>query len=85
MSTATIRHVIEEPKESRAQLEVVASGPKPRREAGLGISEAVNSVTDEYPLLMVFLAGAIAAAAAVTFIGSVVAWLALRHYGVLVF
>jgi len=85
MSSAAIRQVIEEPKESKPQLQVVARGPQPQVEQGLGLSEAVRKVTDDQPLVMVFVAGAIAAVAALTFIVSIVMWLALRQYGVLVF
>lgn len=86
MSTAAaIRQVMEEPNELRPQLELVARGPQTAIGPGLGVSEAAERITDEYPLLPVVLAGGIAAAAAFVFIGAIVAWLALRQYGVIVF
>jgi hypothetical protein len=87
MSSAAIRQVIDHTTEaeSKAQLQVVARGPQPQAEQGLGLSDAVRKATDDQPLLMIVAAGAIAAVAALTLIGSVVVWLALRQYGVLVF
>ena len=70
MSTAAAGHSSEPPKGQNAQLQA---------------SEGIGSITDNHPLVMIVTAGAIAAIAAVTFIGSVIIWLSVRHYGVLVF
>ena len=71
MSTAVVERVAEQPK--RAELVVVSAPPKAR----------VEEDWDPHPLLPVFVAMAVSFALAVTFIGTILAWLALRHSGVM--
>jgi len=71
MSTAVVERIAEQPK--KADLALVSAPPKP----------ATVEEWDPHPLPPVFVAGAISLVLAVTFIGSVVAWLALRHTGVM--
>jgi hypothetical protein len=46
-------------------------------------SVAEKTWEDPHPLVPVFIAGAISLVLSVTFIGSILAWLALRHSGVM--
>jgi hypothetical protein len=66
---------VEKNFEPRPQLDLVP--PKP----ALTIDEEAQ--WDPHPLVPVFVAGAVALAMALTFIGSILAWLALRHSGVM--
>lgn len=71
MSTAVVERIAEQPK--KADLVLVSPRPEPiAEEAG-----------DPHPLLPVVMAGAISLVLAVTFVGSILAWLALRHTGVM--
>jgi hypothetical protein len=72
MSSAAVQRVVEQPP----KLDLVP--PKP--------AQTVSEETvqwDPHPLVPVFLAMAISLVLSVTFIGSIVAWLALRHSGVM--
>jgi len=71
MSTAVVERIAEQPK--KAELVVVSASPK------FGAVEE----WDPHPLLPVFVAMAVSLALSVTFIGTVLAWLALRHSGVM--
>jgi hypothetical protein len=72
MSSVAVRKITEE----RPKLDLVATRPAP----------TVNEETvqwDPHPLIPVFVAGAVSLVLALTFIGSILAWLALRHSGVM--
>ena len=71
MSTAVVERIAEQPK--KADLTLVSPSP----------SAGEKNWEDPHPLLPVFVAGAISLIVAVTFIGSILAWLALRHSGVM--
>jgi len=71
MSTAVVERIAEQPK--KADLVLVSAPPKP----------ATEEAWDPHPLVPVFVAGVISLVLAVTFVGSVLAWLALRHTGVM--
>lgn len=71
MSTAVVERIVEQPK--KADLALVSSSP----------SVAEKTWEDPHPLLPVFIAGAISLLLAVGFVGSILAWLALRHKGVM--
>jgi hypothetical protein len=70
MSTAVVERIAEE----RPKLDLVLSKPK--------IHEATEQ-WDPHPLIPVFVAGAVSLILSLTFIGSILAWLALRHSGVM--
>jgi hypothetical protein len=71
MSTAVVERIAEQPK--NADLVLVSQPP-----------EAVTAEEwDPHPLVPVFVAGVISLVLAVTFVGSILAWLALRHTGVM--
>jgi len=71
MSTAVVERIAEQPK--RADLTLVSPSP----------SAGQKTWEDPQPLLPVFVAGAISLILSVAFIGSILAWLALRHSGVM--
>jgi hypothetical protein len=71
MSTAVLERIAEQPQ--KADLALVSAPPKIVAEGGW----------DPHPLVPVFIAGAISLVLAATFIGSILAWLALRHSGVM--
>ena len=71
MSTAVVERVAEE----RPKLDLVPS-PVPR-------FTTPTEVWDPHPLIPVFVAGAVSLILSLTFIGSILAWLALRHSGVM--
>jgi hypothetical protein len=71
MSTAVVERIAEQPKKA----DLVLVNPSP--------SASEKTWEDPHPLLPVFVAGAISLVLAVTFIGSILAWLALRHSGVM--
>lgn len=71
MSTAVVERIVEQPK--KADLVLVSPRPEPIAE----------EAWDPHPLLPVFMAGAISLVLAVAFVGSILAWLALRHSGVM--
>jgi hypothetical protein len=70
MSTAVVERIAEE----RPKLDLVPSKPT--------IHEATEQ-WDPHPLIPVFVAGAVSLILSLTFIGSILAWLALRHSGVM--
>jgi hypothetical protein len=70
MSTAVMERIAEE----RPKLDLVLSKPT--------IHEATEQ-WDPHPLIPVFVAGAVSLILSLTFIGSILAWLALRHSGVM--
>ena len=72
MSTAVVERIAEQPK--KVELVVVSAPPK------AGVDE---EQWDPHPLLPVFVALAVSLALSVTFIGTILAWLALRHSGVM--
>ena len=69
MSTAVVERIAEQPK--KADL-VLVSPPSIPEESW-----------DPHPLVPVFVAGAVSLILAISFIGSILAWLALRHSGVM--
>jgi hypothetical protein len=72
MSTAVVERIAEE----RPKLDLVTAKP----------ASTVYEETeqwDPHPLIPVFVAGAVSLVLALTFIGSILAWLALRHTGVM--
>ena len=71
MSTAVLERIAEQPR--KADLALVSPAPR----------VATEEVWDPHPLVPVFVAGVISLVLAVTFVGSVLAWLALRHSGVM--
>jgi hypothetical protein len=71
MSTAVVERIAEQPK--KADLVLVSAPPK----------AVAEEAWDPHPLVPVFIAGAISLILSVGFIGSIVAWLALRHTGVM--
>ena len=72
MSTAVVERIEEE----RPKLDLVAAKPAPQ------VYEETEQ-WDPHPLLPVFVAGAVSVILSLTFIGSILAWLALRHSGVM--
>jgi hypothetical protein len=72
MSTAVVERIAEE----RPKLDLVPAKPVPT------VYEETEQ-WDPHPLIPVFVAGAVSLALALTFIGSILAWLALRHSGVM--
>ena len=64
------------------EMEEVVARPRVRLEP---VPHAAAKVVDEdrHPLLPVFIAGAIALMVATTMVGSILAWLALRHSGIM--
>ena len=71
MSTAVVERIAEQPK--KADLALVSPSP----------SVAEKTWEDPHPLLPVVVTGIISLFLAVTFVGSILAWLALRHSGVM--
>ena len=71
MSTAVVERIAEQPQKTDL---VLVSAPS---------SVAEKTWEDPHPLVPVFIAGAISLVLSVTFIGSILAWLALRHSGVM--
>jgi hypothetical protein len=71
MSTAVVERIAEHPK--KADLTLVSPSPK----------AVAQEEWDPHPLVPVFVAGAISLVLSVAFIGSILAWLALRHSGVM--
>ncbi len=70
MSSAAVETFVEQPR----KLELVPS------------TSTIHEATEEWdphPLLPVFVAMAVSLAISVTFIGTILAWLALRHSGVM--
>jgi hypothetical protein len=70
MSSAAVERVVEHPR----KFDVVPSMPMIHEE---------TEEWDPHPLLPVFVAMAVSLAISVTFIGTILAWLALRHSGVM--
>ncbi len=71
MSTAVVERISERPK-----LDLVPAPPKPQ------VYDETEQ-WDPHPLLPVFVAGAVSLVLSLAFIGSILAWLALRHSGVM--
>ena len=69
MSTAVVERIAEQPK--KADLVLVSAPP------------VAEESWDPHPLVPVFVAGAVSLLLALSFIGSIRAWLALRHSGVM--
>jgi hypothetical protein len=72
MSTAVVERIAEE----RPKLDLVTAKPTPQ------VYEETEQ-WDPHPLIPVFVAGAVSLLLSLTFIGSILAWLALRHSGVM--
>lgn len=71
MSSAAVERVVEQPP----KLDLVSPKPAP------AIDEEAQ--WDPHPLIPVFVAGTVSLLLSLTFIGSILAWLALRHSGVM--
>lgn len=71
MSTAVVERIAVQPQ----QVDVVLLSPS--------VNPATEEAWDPHPLVPVFIALAISAVMSVAFIGSILAWLALRHTGVM--
>jgi hypothetical protein len=71
MSTAVVERIAEQ----RPKLDLVPAKPAP------AVYETEQ--WDPHPLIPVFVAGAVSFILSLTFIGSILAWLALRHSGVM--
>jgi len=67
---------VQEIAEARPKFDVVAARPVPQ------VHEETEQ-WDPYPLVPVFVAGAVSLIVALSFIGSILVWLALRHSGVM--
>jgi hypothetical protein len=72
MSSAVMERIAEE----RPKLDLIPAKPAPQVQEEAG-------QWDPHPLIPVFVAGVISLILPVTFIGSILAWLALRHSGVM--
>jgi hypothetical protein len=72
MSTVAVERVVEQ----RPKLDLVPPRPAPM------VYEETEQ-WDPHPLIPVFVAGAVSLILSLTFIGSILAWLALRHSGVM--
>jgi hypothetical protein len=72
MSSVAVERVVEQ----RPKLDLVPAKPTP-----IVYEEA--EAWDPHPLIPVFVAGAVSLILALSFIGSILAWLALRHSGVM--
>jgi len=72
MSSAAVERVVEQ----RPKLDLVPPKPAPT------VYEETEQ-WDPHPLIPVFIAGVVSLVLALTFIGSILAWLALRHSGVM--
>lgn len=72
MSTLAVQKIAEE----RPKLDLVPAKPAPQ------VYDETEQ-WDPHPLFPIFAAGAVSLALALTFIGAIVAWLALRHSGVM--
>jgi hypothetical protein len=71
MSSAVLERVVEQPQ----KLDLVLVSPAAK--------VAEKELSDPHPLLPVFVAGAISLVLAGMFVGSILAWIALRHSGVM--
>jgi hypothetical protein len=72
MSSVAVQKIAEE----RPKLDLISPQPAPQVQEGI-------EPWDPHPLVPVLVAGAISLIASVAFIGSILAWLALRHSGVM--
>jgi len=72
MSSVAVERVVEQ----RPKLDLVPAKPTP-------IVYEETEQWDPHPLVPVFVAGAVSLILALSFIGSILAWLALRHSGVM--
>jgi len=76
MSTAVIEPAVGKHKaEQSTELIVIA--------AGTALASSEKGLPDPHPLLPVFVSGAFALILAITFVGSIIAWLALRNSGIM--
>jgi hypothetical protein len=73
MSTAVLERIAEQPITQKQDLVLISPALK--------IAE--KTLDDPHPLVPVFIAGAMSLALSVLFVGSILAWLALRHSGVM--
>ena len=76
MSSAVMERTIEQ-TEIR---EWIAAKPAPAEPESV---ETKKELADPHPLVPVFIAGVLSLTAAVMFVGSILAWIALRHSGVM--
>jgi hypothetical protein len=72
MSSAVMERIAEE----RPKLDLISTKPAPKVQEEAG-------QWDPHPLIPVFVAGAVSLILSIAFIGSILAWLALRHSGVM--
>jgi len=72
MSSVAVQRIAE----ARPKLDLIPFKPAPQVH-----EETVQ--WDSHPLIPVFVAGAVSLILSLTFIGSILAWLALRHSGVM--
>ena len=72
MSTVAVERVVEQ----RPKLDLVPPRPAP-------VVYEETEQWDPHPLIPVFVAGVVSLILSLSFIGSVLAWLALRHSGVM--
>jgi len=77
MSSAVLERIVEQPE--KAELIVMPAESLVTTQADAIEKEPA----DPHPLLPVFIAGAISLTLAAMFVGSILAWLALRHSGVM--
>jgi len=72
MSTAVLEPIVEQPVAAKpATVTAIPAAPAEK-----------ENWSDPYPLLPVFIAGAISAVLSGAFIGAILIWLAVRHTGV---
>jgi hypothetical protein len=73
MSSAVMERIAEE----RPKLDLISTKPAPK------VQEEAGQWDLLHPLITVFVAGAVSLILSIAFIGSILAWLALRHSGVM--
>jgi hypothetical protein len=76
MSSAVMERTIEQ-AEIREWIAVKTAPDEPKS------VETKKELADPHPLVPVFIAGVISLTAALVFVGSILAWIALRHSGVM--
>jgi hypothetical protein len=79
MSAALVERVVENPKTAVGKPELV---PAVQTTTPKAVAEPVQE-RDPHPLVPVFIMGGIALISAFAFVGSIIAWLLLRHSGVM--
>ena len=77
MSSAVLEKIVEQPR--KAEL-IVTPG---ERRVTTQADAIEKEPEDPHPLLPVLIAGAISLALSAMFVGSILAWIALRHSGVM--